>query len=70
MACCLLHNFIRTNSEYDPEEDNVPDIGFNDDANNVNYDFIENVEPSQEWTNWREQLALSMYNDWLARRGQ
>lgn len=70
MACCLLHNFIRTNSEYDPEEDNVPDISFNDDANNVNYDFIGNVEPSQEWTNWREQLALSMYNDCLARHGE
>lgn len=68
MACCLLHNFIRMQNDIDPEEANVPEYVLADDANNLDDDFIETVEPSQQWTDWRETLAHNMYNDWMAHR--
>lgn len=69
LACCLLHNFIRLNTDCDPEEDNVPDYVTNDETDGPNpipVNFIENVEASNEWTNFREQLAINMYNGWLS----
>lgn len=67
MTCCLLHNFIRTTSSIDHEELNVPEFVAEDDTNNVDDEFIDTVEPSHQWTNWRETLAMNMYNDWQAR---
>ncbi|KAK6139286.1 hypothetical protein DH2020_026964 [Rehmannia glutinosa] len=61
MACCLVHNFIRNEMPEDPLELLIPDIMDNqaDDA-----DYIDTVEPSQQWTTWRENLAIAMYNQW------
>ncbi|KAK6125833.1 hypothetical protein DH2020_040429 [Rehmannia glutinosa] len=51
----------------DPLEDEVPEY-FVQDANNHNdADYVDQVEPTQEWTNWRESLALEMFNEWNAR---
>ncbi|XP_012853246.1 PREDICTED: uncharacterized protein LOC105972811 isoform X1 [Erythranthe guttata] len=68
MACCLLHNFIRTTNDFDPEENVVAQeiIRKNPDRS---YAVIQSVEPSDEWTAWRDTLAMNMYNNWLRERG-
>ena len=43
-----------------------------DDQNNLNNevlpdDLITTVEPSDEWSLWRNNLAEEMYNDWRRR---
>lgn len=68
MACCLLHNFIRLNTDTDPEELNVPEYVVSDDPliPNPAGQFVEHIEGTNEWTNFRDTLAVNMYNDWLA----
>lgn len=68
LACCLLHNFIRRempddipSEEIDMEEDNIQD------EENIDDDLITNIEPSEEWTTWRNNFANEMYNEWRAR---
>ena len=69
LACCLLHNFIRTCMSFDPEEhtpltgDAVP-VG--EDPNNV----IGVVEASNQWTQWRDELATQMFVEWQDRRNR
>ncbi|KAG8371377.1 hypothetical protein BUALT_Bualt13G0081500 [Buddleja alternifolia] len=61
MACGLLHNFIRTEMPYDPLEAEIPEVDDQIlDDNDVA--FIGQVEPSQQWSNWRENLATNMMN--------
>ncbi|KAK6126417.1 hypothetical protein DH2020_039805 [Rehmannia glutinosa] len=31
-------------------------------------DYVDQVETTQIWTNWRETLAISMYNEWRGNR--
>lgn len=66
MVCCLLHNFIRTHSDHDPEEESVPQFVQHEENNDNNDEYIDVVETSQAWTNWRDTLALSMYNQWTS----
>ncbi|KAG8376537.1 hypothetical protein BUALT_Bualt09G0073800 [Buddleja alternifolia] len=54
MACALLHDYIRMEMHIDPLEAEIPEV---DDPAIA---FIEQVEPSQQWTNWRENLATTM----------
>ncbi|XP_012844715.1 PREDICTED: uncharacterized protein LOC105964755 [Erythranthe guttata] len=70
MACSLLHNFIRTTNDFDPEEAVVPedpeesDDDEENDNNDVNdAEYINVVEPSQHWTNWRDNLAQEIFMD-------
>lgn len=66
-ACALLHNLIRREMSYDPleaaviqqEENQLPEVD----------EYIDTVESSPEWTNWHDQLAMNMYDDWMAHRG-
>ncbi|KAK6121651.1 hypothetical protein DH2020_044604 [Rehmannia glutinosa] len=53
MACVLLHNFIRLELHIDPMEELLSDGDEDDHEDNENMEFIDNVEPSQFWTNWR-----------------
>ncbi|XP_042005234.1 uncharacterized protein LOC121753976 isoform X2 [Salvia splendens] len=65
MACFLLHNFIRREMGVDPievelDETNPPvavaeDIGANP--------YVNCVEPTAEWTSFRDNLALNMWNN-------
>ncbi|KAK6138580.1 hypothetical protein DH2020_027674 [Rehmannia glutinosa] len=57
-------NYIRTTMVVDPLEDEVPEyvVGENNDA--ADNDFVDVVESSQIWTNLRDNLAQSMYNEW------
>ncbi|KAL8534602.1 hypothetical protein ACS0TY_010569 [Phlomoides rotata] len=61
LACALIHNFIRNESPDDPLEVNLhPAI-----ENPVGDDgFIDAVNPSQAWTNWRDNLAQEMFANW------
>lgn len=66
MACCMLHNFIRTTCEHDPEEANVSK-DFCEGVESVPAEeFIGTVEANVGWTNWRDNMAQNMYNEWRA----
>ncbi|KAK6153006.1 hypothetical protein DH2020_012645 [Rehmannia glutinosa] len=48
----------------DPMEEELSDDDEDDHEDNENTEFIDTVEPSQFWTNWRDNLAQSMFNEW------
>ncbi|XP_042035359.1 uncharacterized protein LOC121781729 [Salvia splendens] len=63
MTCFLLHNFIRREMAIDPIEAQLD--GLNEYNSNV-YDggvpdHVENVEPSEEWSQFRDNLAEMMW---------
>lgn len=65
MACFLLHNFIRREMEIDPVEaeldsDTSPD---NPEDENIGLEYVDSVESSSEWTQYRDNLALNMWNN-------
>ncbi|GFP86874.1 putative nuclease harbi1, partial [Phtheirospermum japonicum] len=65
MACCLLHNFIRTNMDVDPiecvdEESDMPDSN----EYTTLEDYVDQVHSSQQWTDWRDTFAAAMYEEW------
>ncbi|KAL8555308.1 hypothetical protein ACS0TY_003206 [Phlomoides rotata] len=69
LGCCLLHNFIRSNMDVDPIEDDVPEIS-SDDVDvetNGGEEFIDGVETSQAWTNWRDNFAIMDLNQGTSR---
>ncbi|XP_059281069.1 protein ALP1-like [Lycium ferocissimum] len=60
-ACCLLHNFIRREMEVDPLD---TETEFNmEHQHEPEHANIDTVEPSDEWTTWRDELAQSMWNE-------
>ncbi|KAG8382955.1 hypothetical protein BUALT_Bualt05G0133800 [Buddleja alternifolia] len=62
MACALLHNFIRSEMLVDPLDHCLDDTNSDDEDNDI--DLIETIESSQAWTNFRDNLASSMFNEW------
>lgn len=68
MACVLLHNFIRLNTDVDPEEANIPEYVLGDDLHVPipGGQFIDHIEGSNEWALFRDNMAVNMYNEWLA----
>ena len=65
-ACCLLHNLIRNEMSVDPYEKDLPeDMPVDIEAAN---DAIDSVETSTEWSVFRNQMALDMYNEWISNR--
>ncbi|KAK6156113.1 hypothetical protein DH2020_010361 [Rehmannia glutinosa] len=62
MACALLHNFIRNEMPVDPLEQNLEENL--DTAEDKHTDFIS-ADESQVWSSWRDDLANSMFNEWL-----
>ena len=67
IACCLLHNFIRTHMSIDPIEaevgEGLPSNVVDDDEPN-----IVNIHPSDAWATWRMELANQMFDEWQASR--
>lgn len=63
MACILLHNFIRTEMLVDPVAEQVHDVS---NSQKSSTDFIDTIESSQQWVNWRDELAMNMFNEWRA----
>ncbi|KAK9062031.1 hypothetical protein SSX86_019215 [Deinandra increscens subsp. villosa] len=70
LACCLLHNLIRREMAYDPHDDEEF-IDTNNDADDEDLashvDNITTIGTSNEWTNFRQNLATSMFNAWTSR---
>lgn len=63
LACCLLHNFIRSTTDVDPEKSVIPEYVSNYENGYAVDHYIDNIQPSQERTNWRDTLAIAMYNE-------
>lgn len=68
LACCILHNYIRTESTFDQAEIDF-DAHALDEPNELNeheavQDHILTIGASDEWTAFRNNLANSMFNEW------
>ncbi|XP_041994111.1 putative nuclease HARBI1 [Salvia splendens] len=63
MACFLLHNFIRREMEIDPAEIELDGVSTAVEEDNIGLDYVDCVEPSSEWTNLRDSIALDMWNN-------
>ena len=63
MACLLLHNFIHREMAFDPIEAQLDIYG---ECASTVYDVdvadhVERVEPSEEWSQFRDNLAKMMW---------
>ncbi|KAK9286606.1 hypothetical protein L1049_015006 [Liquidambar formosana] len=70
-ACFILHNFIREEmleddllNDVDEELENAPMLENED----VDEDNITAIKVTQEWTAFRDTLAMQMFEDYQARR--
>ncbi|XP_021732162.1 protein ANTAGONIST OF LIKE HETEROCHROMATIN PROTEIN 1-like [Chenopodium quinoa] len=66
-ACAILHNLIRkhmpTNFEVDESSDENENEDIGDDV-----EYITQVQPSNAWTGFRNNLAQTLFNAWRARQ--
>ncbi|XP_039126951.1 putative nuclease HARBI1 [Dioscorea cayenensis subsp. rotundata] len=60
-ACCLLHNFIRWEMIEDPAEDEFEPTSLEESVEDDN-EHIVAVQPTNEWTQFRQELAVNMFN--------
>ncbi|KAF7804495.1 protein ALP1-like [Senna tora] len=71
IACCLLHNLIRRDSASDLmdgaeiEGDGQTDCAVN--STPIDTDLISSIQPSTAWSNWRENLANEMFDEFRNR---
>ncbi|KAG8370373.1 hypothetical protein BUALT_Bualt14G0110300 [Buddleja alternifolia] len=71
MILSLLHNFIRREMEVDPAKAHVPDLDPNHRnlyADDAEAEFVESVDPNNEWSAWRDSLANDMFTEWSVGR--
>lgn len=61
LACILLHNFIRSEMPEDPLE--VVDDNASSGTEDIEQEYIDNIESSPTWDMWRDNLALSIYHN-------
>ncbi|TQD95005.1 hypothetical protein C1H46_019350 [Malus baccata] len=61
-AYCLLHNLIRRHMLVDPIENEILNLDESESSDD-DEDMIETVQPTQEWTAWRNTLTMNMYNE-------
>ena len=73
-ACALMHNLIRKYmpsdyTTYENRRDEERDEGTEDDDGYFGdeVDFIGTIGTSDAWTNYRNTLAQTMFNNWRAR---
>ncbi|XP_057778460.1 protein ALP1-like isoform X1 [Salvia miltiorrhiza] len=69
LTCCVLHNFIKNEMggyQMD-DEDEIPLEG-EDHNEDDDGESITSVEPSNEWMNFRKNLAVNMFNTWRSQR--
>ena len=64
LACCVLHNYIRAEMNYDPSEFDFDNEGGMNMEHEVVEDNITNIGTSHEWTSFRDNLAETIFNDW------
>ncbi|KAL8536394.1 hypothetical protein ACS0TY_011855 [Phlomoides rotata] len=61
MACCIIHNFIRKEMDVDPLEGELDEfVSEPDDDQPNNEEFIESMESTPEWSQWRDIIAQSI----------
>ncbi|XP_047263675.1 putative nuclease HARBI1 [Capsicum annuum] len=56
-ACYLIHNFIHREMEVDPLDSDM------EEQVEYQYENIDVVESSEEWSSWRNKLAQRMWNE-------
>ncbi|KAA0063960.1 retrotransposon protein [Cucumis melo var. makuwa] len=66
LACCLLHNLINREMTYSDDVDDV-DKGDSAYATTTAIEDIHYIETINEWFQWRDELAESMFTDWQLR---
>ncbi|XP_025621643.1 protein ANTAGONIST OF LIKE HETEROCHROMATIN PROTEIN 1-like [Arachis hypogaea] len=68
IACCLLQNFIRKNMDMDPEEQTSFLDEFLPVEEEAPDELIDVVENTNELTQWRDNIAIEMYEEWRTSR--
>ena len=67
-ACCLLHNLIRREMPVDPLEEPMNETNGGDSAEAQEMggppNIISSIESSNQWTEWRDNLAKHMFDEW------
>ncbi|KAL4027669.1 hypothetical protein IC575_010844 [Cucumis melo] len=63
LACALLHNLINREMTYcdDVEDEDEGDSTY---ATTTASEDIQYIETTNEWSQWRDDLAASMFTDW------
>ncbi|KAL4013729.1 hypothetical protein IC575_025912 [Cucumis melo] len=66
LACALLHNLINREMTYcdDVEDEDEGDSTY---ATTTASEDIQYIETTNEWSQWRDNLAASMFTDWQFR---
>ena len=66
LACALLHNLINREMTYcdDVEDEDEGDSTY---ATTTASEDIQYIETTNEWSQWRDELAESMFTDWQFR---
>ncbi|KAL6573132.1 hypothetical protein OROHE_002608 [Orobanche hederae] len=70
LACALIHNFYRDNMSRDPVEDesSSDESSSDEDESEQSTEFIDSVNSSATFNNWRDELEDSMFNEWIGGR--
>ncbi|XP_021771455.1 uncharacterized protein LOC110735574 [Chenopodium quinoa] len=74
LACALLHNLVKRYmlSEFDDddlyEESSDSDRDNGDDSDDDDIEYITSIDVTNPWTNFRNTMAQTMFNDWRARK--
>ncbi|KAL0549983.1 hypothetical protein IC582_014478 [Cucumis melo] len=66
LACALLHNLINREMTYCEDVDDV-DEGDSTYATTTASEDIQYIETTNEWSQWRDDLAESIFTDWQLR---
>ncbi|TYK08565.1 retrotransposon protein [Cucumis melo var. makuwa] len=62
LACCLLHNLINREMTNFDIEDNIDEVDSTHATTAA--DDIHYIETSNEWSQWRDDLAEEMFTEW------
>ncbi|XP_050941503.1 uncharacterized protein LOC127149685 [Cucumis melo] len=65
LACCLLHNLINREMTNFDIEDNIDEVDSTQATTAA--DDIHYIETSNEWSQWRDNLAEEMFTEWELR---
>ncbi|KAI4357042.1 hypothetical protein L6164_001017 [Bauhinia variegata] len=69
IACCLLHNLIMRSNDSDPLDAQCPSYEPPNVDEPIESNLILTIEPTNAWSNWRDQLANEMYHEFKTQRG-
>ena len=61
LACCLLHNLIRSEMALDPLEHTALE---DNDIDSEDVDYYTHIEKSNAWTTWKDNVAREIFELW------